>query len=339
MSKTRPTNWGDLARMIGTTIAILIVAFVYLFIKDPYGRWGFRSSNQVPNLSERELLVSRALDPQFDSAIVGNSTSIPMQPEVLDRLTGHHFVSLSMSGSQSPVALTAAAFFLHHHPRAKVLIVALDDSWCTKGANVDETHPFPDWLWGNAVQYLIGLASRLSWETISVARAQPGGNRIDGYHPYDETFREHGFNDIEMVKEKLDKAKRPTEARYPPPYQFEPPEALRDFIANSPDDVTFVLFWTPRYISIQPIEHSSAAAADAACKQQVAGFASSRVRIVDWSGLRPENLDPANFYETNHYRDTMALKIEHEIAESVKEQSLRSTVCPVCPRPSPRNYR
>jgi hypothetical protein len=312
--ESRSANWMDLARFIGATLTILVAVFVYLFVEDPYGRWGFRSSSQIPNLAERELMVSRAMDPQFDSAIVGNSTS----REVLDRLTGDHFVSLSMSGSQSPVALTAASFFLRHHLRAKVLIVALDDSWCTKGDDVDEIHPFPDWLWGNRLEYLAGLSTHLSWETIRAAHAKSGANRIDGYHPYDDAFREHGFNDIEVVKSRLDQAKRPVEARYSPPYHFDPPEKLRDLIANSPGNVTFILLWTPRYLSIIPMERSAATVADAACKQQVAKLAAPRVRIVDWSGPRPENLDPSNFYETNHYRDALALKIENEIADSLR---------------------
>lgn len=319
MQENRPATWIDLARFLGATLAILAAVFVYLFVKDPYGRWGYRSSAQMPNLGERELLVSRALDPQFDAAIVGNSTSIPMQPEILDRLTGYRFVSLSMSGSQSPVALTAATFFLRHHPLAKVVIIALDDSWCTEGDDVDETHPFPDWLWGNGAQYIFGLATHLSWDTIRVALTEREHNRLDGYHPYDETFREHGFDDIKMVKHKLDMAKRPIETRYSPPYLFDPPQALSKFIRSAPDRVTFVLFWTPRYISIQPLEHSAAAAADAACKQQVAKLASSRARIVDWSGLRPENLDPSNFYETNHYRDKLAIKIEQEISQKLAD--------------------
>lgn len=319
MQESRPTTWMDLVRFLGVVAGILFVVFVYLFFKDPYGRWGYRSSAEMPNLGERELLVSRALDPQFDAAIVGNSTSIPMQPEVLDRLTGYRFVSLSMSGSQSPAALTAATFFLRHHPLAKVVIIGLDDSWCTQGDDVEETHPFPYWLWGNDAQYLFGLATHLSWDTIRVARTEREHNRIDGYHPYDEAFHEHGFDDVEMVRAKLDKAKRPVQSFYLPPYRFEPPESLRGLLASAPDSVTFVLLWTPRYISIQPVEHSTAAAVDAACKQQVAELASPRVRIIDWSRRRQEDLDPANFYETNHYRETLAIKIEQEIAEAIRD--------------------
>jgi hypothetical protein len=57
MQKERPYSWTDLARFLSAVFAILATVYVYLFIKDPYGRWGFRSSSQVSNLAERELLV------------------------------------------------------------------------------------------------------------------------------------------------------------------------------------------------------------------------------------------------------------------------------------------
>jgi hypothetical protein len=316
MSKTRPANWGDLAHVIGGTVAILAAAFAYLLISDPYGRLGIRPSAKIPNLAERELAVSRALDRQFDSAIVGNSTTIPMQPEVLDRLTGRRFVSLSMSGSGPRVALAAARLFLRHHPNAKTVIIGLDDGWCTNGADFDEGHPFPSWLYGSDLKYLAWLAMHTSWETLKVARAQAGSNRLDGYHPYDDAFRGHGFNDPEVVLKRLNRATRPVQARYSAPYRFEPPEMIRDLIAETPD-ISFILFWTPRYLTLLPIEGTSAAEADGACKRQVEELTGPNVRIVDWSGPRPENLDPANFYEPNHYRDTLALKIEVEIASAL----------------------
>jgi hypothetical protein len=323
----RQLSWRDFFRVFCGAAAASAVVYVYVLYKDPYGRLGIRSSTQSLNLPERELMVTRALDPQFDSAIVGNSTSLPMQPAVLNHLTGYHFVSLSMSGSQSPAALVAARFFLDHHANAKLLIIALDDSWCTNGADADEQRPFPFWLYGGRLDYLIGMAANLSLEMVRTARStEHGDNRIDGYHPYDEVFRAHDFNNIDVVKEHLNRAKRPTQARYPAPYRFEPPERLRQLIADAPG-VTFILLWTPRYLSILPVEGTSAAEADSACKRQVAEL-SSRAHVVNWSGPRPENLDPANFYEPNHYRDTLAIRIEEDIAQAIKDDHGRGDRTP-----------
>ena len=134
----------------------------------------------VPNVPVRDLMVSRAMEaPLSISAIFGNSTSIPMQPAALNRLTGHRFVSLSMSGSQAPAALTAARFFLRYHPSAAALIVALDDSWCTKATDVAEARPFPVGLDGSDFDYIIGLFGHASWEFVELARAERGGNSLE----------------------------------------------------------------------------------------------------------------------------------------------------------------
>lgn len=314
------------AKAAASAIFIILAFVCVVFLKDPYGRWGWRSSDRVANLAERTLMVSRALDLSFNAAIVGNSTSIPMQPEVLDRLTGLKFVSLSMSGSQAPAAITTAIFFLHHHPQAKALVVALDDSWCTNGKDVAELRPFPFWLYSDDLSYLFGLFTHASFTMLRESFAHPGLLRLDGYHPYDQIFREHGYTDLALVVARLDKTKRPTAARYPQPYIFEPPNLLKQMIEQTPERVRFIIFWTPRYISIIPETNSPASQQDAACKGQVADVIAthSNATVIDWSEDSPENRDPVNFYETNHYRDSLAVLIERDIASKLVRKTLQT---------------
>jgi hypothetical protein len=70
--------------------------------------------------------------------------------------------------------------------------MGLDIGWCANGVDVEETYPFPDWLWGSDLDYLFGLSTHLSWSCIDAARAQASSSALDGYHPYDDVFREHG---------------------------------------------------------------------------------------------------------------------------------------------------
>lgn len=267
-------------------------------------------------------MVTRAMDATFNSAVVGNSTSIPLQPESLDSLTGLKFVSLSMSGSGPLAAIAVARFFLRRHANAKTIVVAMDDGWCSDIVDTREGHPFPFWLYQTDFQYWIGLFTNASKELLISAFDGPerGSNRLDGYHPYDALFRANGYDDIEYIKSLLDKPKRPTDARYGAPYHFYPPKLLKALIDEAPN-ASFVLFWTPRYVSIIPQPNSTAAGADAACKAAVGNIFPDRpnVAIVDWSEERPENADPANFYETNHYRDSLARIIEIEIAAALRK--------------------
>jgi hypothetical protein len=322
--RSQRNSWGPVFHFLGAALVFYSIAVVAIAVSDPYGRLGRRTSRQIPNLSERPWKVSLALDQSFDSAVVGNSASIPMQPEILDRLTGSKFVSLSISGSGAPAALTIAKFFLDHHPTAKTLIVGMDDSWCRTASGMAEGVPFPFWLYDTLPAYFLGLFTNASFDMLreSYLLEARNGFRFDGYHPYDDAFIEHGFNDIDVVLKRLNRAERPTQPipPVPLPYIFEPPILLERRIAETPS-TTFVLFWTPRYITLLPIPVTPADAADKACKKQVAELAMqhSNVRIVDWSEDRPENRDPENFYEANHYRDTLAIKIENEIANALKD--------------------
>ena len=314
--------WRFLANAFAWAALSYVAAVAALFIMDPYGRSGLRPSDKISNLPERLLMVSRAMDPAFDAAIVGNSTSMPLQPEALDSLTDRHFVSLSMSGSQSPAAIATARFFLRQHPSARDIVIALDDSWCTRGADVDETHPFPFWLYKNNISYVMGLLANASTSMFAVGISEPGNNRIDGYHPYDETFRRNNAADTDRIRDRINRLSRPTQARYAPPFRFEPPVALGHLIEEFDQSTDFILLWTPRYITLIPAPNTSAAEADHACKLQVNNLFAQRknVRIVDWSGSdHPENLDPENFYETNHYRNTIAALIERDIASSIQD--------------------
>lgn len=320
MPKAQPFAVKDLVQLLGAITLAFSAIVVTLYVKDPYGRAGIRPSSQVPDLGERESMVSRARDPAFDSAIVGNSTSIPMRPEILNKLTDRRFVSLSISGSGAPVALSVARFFLRYHASAQILILALDDTWCRGAQDMAEGRPFPFWLYGNDLDYLAGLYTNASFEMLHVALyGKPGGLRSDGYHPYDEAFIGHHYDNVDATRGRMDRLTRPTGTSRSRPFTSVPLVLLDELIAATPA-VTFVLFWTPRYIRIIPQPNTPAAEADAVCKQQSAALTEkyANVRLVNWALDRPENRDPANFYEANHYRNELALTIQHEIAQALK---------------------
>jgi len=321
MPNARPFTVKDLVHLLGAIALVFSAVVVALYVKDPYGRAGIRPSSQVPNLGERELMVSRARDPSFDSAIVGNSTSIPMQPEILDKLTDRKFVSLSISGAGAPVALAVVRFFLRYHHSARTLIVALDDTWCRNARDMAEGRPFPFWLYGNNLSYIAGLYANASFEMLDLSLyAQRSGLRPDGYHPYDEAFIGHHYDDVDATRARMDRLTRPARSSQSRPFTSVPLVLLEELFATAPT-VTFVQLWTPRYISIIPLPGTPAAEMDDACKQQSVALTEKygNVRLVNWAFDSPENRNPANFYEANHYRNELALRIQHEIAHVLKD--------------------
>ncbi|MET4716110.1 hypothetical protein ABIF63_000213 [Bradyrhizobium japonicum] len=76
---------------------------------------------------------------------------------------------------------------------------------------------------------------------------------------------------------------------------------LAKMIGATQQSATIVLLWTARYLTLRPIEGTPAEAGDKECKKQVEQLSGTRVRVVDWSGPRPEN-SAGDYYGPNHYR-------------------------------------
>ncbi|WP_161500048.1 hypothetical protein [Bradyrhizobium sp. AC87j1] len=139
----------------------LLGAFATVVALDPFGRLRLSKSEDVGYNEERPAMVSRAIDPRFNSVIIGNSASMPLMPQSLSKLTGQHFVTLSISGSGAPASIATMKFFLAHHEDARIVVVGLlPETWC--GANNSERRPFPFWLYSSLPHYLWGLAGATS---------------------------------------------------------------------------------------------------------------------------------------------------------------------------------
>jgi hypothetical protein len=311
-------------------VAGLLAAFAVAVVLDPFGRLGFHKSDTIGFKEERPSMVSRAIDPRFDSAIIGNSTSMPLMPQNLDRLTGQRFVSLSISGSDAPASLATMKFFLAHHPDAKIVLVALlSETWC--GPTFSEHRTFPFWLYSSLSDYFSGLAKNTSIELFrttlaNLVRMRTPGNKpyigIDGYHTYGGPFEQPSYNDIEFVRSRLDRGSKPEQSPNPG-NQFPAIQRLAEAIAR-PSPTFYVLVWTPRYINYTPAPGSAADQTDRACKADLKQLMTSypNVAIIDWSEAdRPENNDPANFFDPIHYRRKLADRIEESVRDAIRTLS------------------
>ena len=84
-----------------------------VLVVDPYdsGRLGLLGIEGVDDASPRTANASRARDPQFDSAVIGNSTGQLLKPSELSRLTGLRFVQLYRARHRPARAARHAGFF------------------------------------------------------------------------------------------------------------------------------------------------------------------------------------------------------------------------------------
>jgi hypothetical protein len=307
------SSWSNfLTWMAGGCALGLAVAFGVLVVIDPYGRLGIKKSREITFGVERLIKVTRALDPEFDSAIIGNSTSIALAPEHLTRLTGRKFVSLSISGTGPDASLSVARLFVDNHPNARTMVFGLDDTWCRKPG---EGRPFPFWLYSSTSRYLLGLVTETSmslllsrWDTLE---EQPR----DGTQSYETGFIANGYGNVDLIRKNLAR-ERYTAAEL----SLIPTNRLAEFVKSAPRPLSFVLLWTPRYINFVPAPGSQADQADRTCKASLAAALSGgrNVAIIDAAGEdRPENSDPANFFDFIHYRRSLGDLLEYEIAAAI----------------------
>ena len=272
--------------------------------------------------------VGRGRDPQFDSAIFGNSTAQLLEPERLDRLVGDRFVSLIVPGSGPVEQLVTLEYFLRHHAdRARTLIVAMDMSWCypdRKFSRDELLHPFPFWLYeGDRLDYaahvatIEGMGLSLRKLSILLGRAPPR-ERDDGYRNF-ELGRMWQIDEAWKRLEEKGRAQWMTDADTKSIDHFAALDALDRVIAGLPEQIRVVLLFTPYFHGALPERGGPTERRIDGCKARTARIADMRSSVYrDFLQANAMTREAANFWDSTHYRIHIARLIENEIAAALK---------------------
>src|SRR5215218_484508 len=186
-------EWGRWLATFCGTLAVaggLLLALIY--VVDPYDSgFGLLGIRGVDDASPRTANASRARDPQFDAAVIGNSTGQLLKPSELSALTGKSFVQLTVPGTGPREQLAIMDFFLRQHARPGALVIVTDASWCQRDAALPMRHPFPFWLYGDStVDYVSRLFStralRLTLRRLLVGLGLRPRSAPDGYWDYEK---------------------------------------------------------------------------------------------------------------------------------------------------------
>ena len=313
--------WGRwLATFLGALALGAALVFALVLIVDPYdsGRVGLTGIKGVNDASPRTSNASRARDPQFDSAIIGNSTGQMVKPAELSRLTGLRFVQLTVPGTGPREQLAVLDFFLRQHRQVGALVIVTDESWCARDRALPQQHPFPYWLYGESDIDFLGrlFSSRalsLTWRRILLGLGLRQRSAPDGYWDYEA-----------LGPREFQPAIVPRDDGGPAPAKVSedfPGVALLDVaIRKLPPDLPVVLFVPPAYATMLPKPGSRAAAEEQACaaalRKVVAGRPHSN--FIDYRVDNALTRDRANFMDFGHYRAPIARRIEQGIAESIR---------------------
>jgi hypothetical protein len=311
-------DWRSFSALLLAAAAGLFVALVAaLAVIDPYdtGRPGILRARGVHEQYPLTANASRARDPRFDAAVIGNSHVQMLRPDRLDALTGLRFVSLIMPATYPPEQLDVLRWFQMNraHP-ARAVAIGMDRFWC-----LHETAPnarFPAWLYAEDFpSYLAGLVRYRSLEAaaarIRLLRTGKGGARPDGYWDYGPDYAQRGLAAEEPSRRKL--ATRP-EDPFNPTGEFPPLDRLRVALSGLPPETAVLLVRPPVYRTALPEPGSVREQAARSCRAKMEEVAASRPRtaLVDLVGRYAD--DPADYYDHAHYRESLARRVEQDVA-------------------------
>jgi hypothetical protein len=317
-----PIVWG---RWLGVFLGALALGaaaiFAFVLAIDPYdsGRVGMLGIRGVDDASPRTANASRARDPQFDSAVIGNSTGQLLKPSELSALTGKRFVQLTVPGTGPREQLAIVDFFVRQHPKVGALVVVTDASWCQRDPALRMQHPFPFWLYGDStLDYVRRLFStralRLGLRRIMVGVGLRKRSAPDGYWDYEK----EGPAELAPVIASHDDDGGSAPAQVSENF---PAVALLDgAIRKLAPDVPVVLVVPPSFAPTLPRPGTFAAAEAQACNGVLRKLVANRPNsnFINYHVDTPLTRDRANFMDLGHYRAPVARKMEQGIAESIR---------------------
>ena len=270
----------------------------------------------------RYAFPALARKPQFDSMILGTSTSRLLRPAALDPLFEAHFVNLAMNSATAYEEWRLGKVFLRAHPAAKVALIGLDIVWCGTGETVEKYTPrvFPEWmydddLWrGYLEQFDLYALEQAGIQFAELTGLRPPRYGRDGYTdflPDDSLYdlaraRGHLYPDGDRSLRPVVPAIAMSEAERRS-LRFPTHPLLQDLLAAMPQALKLVYF-VPYHIAVQPRPGSREAVAWQECKARVAAIAAGapRTRLVDFMVQSPVTREDANYWDSLHYRLAIA---------------------------------
>jgi hypothetical protein len=308
----------------------LALVWVFLLLVDPYdsGRFSPLPQSASFDANARTADASRGRNIAFDSAIIGNSTAIALDPARLSELAGDkmRFVQLSIVKSGPREQLTVLRWFISHHTKIGAVVLVADHTWCSADESALPA-PFPFWLYGSNAEYLRHLLSwhslELSFRRIRLALGlHAPARRLDGYWDYEgENMR--AFPQPPPTARDAENS-APDEVGEPVlgPQTFPYINRLTETVADLPPSSAFVLVVPPMFSSALPPPHSLAAARMAQCNAALARAATNRTGglFLNFAADKMDR-DPTNFIDAIHYRAKLARHMEKSIAAAMAEGS------------------
>lgn len=314
-------GWNRCLRaFLGTLGISAALLFAFLLAVDPYdsGKFGFLGIDGMADRNSVTANASRVRDQNFDSAIIGNSTALLLNPNPLSEATGFRFVQLSVVGGSPREELAVLDSFLRHHPRPGALVFVTDPWWCEHDQR-EKPRPFPYWLYGDSSLVYAGhlfnsAAIEHAFQRLAIGlglhrRADPSGTfNPDDVWPTGQFFEKAPPKDPPPAETEAGRSILPEVAK------------LEAVVRQLPVDVPVVILAPPTYAPTVPQVGSAVAVDREACNAALRRIVTGRPHsnFIDYRVDNALTRDRGNFLDFIHYRPLIAAKILDGIAASIR---------------------
>lgn len=321
-----------LIALAGALIPPLLL-YALILIVDPYDSVPFSPHwDRHPVRGDHRHWNAKLLkQPEFDSAVIGTSSSMLLKPAELNQAFGGSFVNLSMPAATPFEQLRILELFRFYHAKPGTLVVGVDTLWCHPDGQRQFTNDvlrraFPAWLYDtNPWNDLPPLNKTTLKAAYDQARALAGiftpyARWTDGYEDLTQTL--HRRNDPESIRKRIYEGpqggvlwRNPV---HPPETTYPDLDRLGDALASLPEQTMKILFFSPYHHFHQPRPGTEQEDLWNGCKVKAARLA-ERVRnliVVDFLFRSSITMDDSHYIDGYHYNKAIATRLAQWLHES-----------------------
>ena len=324
--------------MLTTAAVLFVVLYTAVVVVDPYDTlWLSPPLNRAPiTTNQRFSYPAIARNPQFDSVVVGTSTTRLLRPAKLDEVLGASFANLSLNSGTAYEQSQIFELFARHHPDARTAIFGVDIVWCETGQDYTDFtfRAFPPWLYDedatNDFMHLFNfptleqagrqLAFLLGWREMKYGR--------DGYENFLPPMTDY---DLARVRQSIygDAGRRPRTPVTPPVALGEAQRAalnfpthvlMRQMLSALPQRTRKVMIFVPYHHFAQPAPGSRGAAVWRECKRRLSDIAGEfeNTHVLDFMIASDITLRDENYWDNLHTTIEIAGRVAELITEAVR---------------------
>lgn len=320
---------------LGGLAGLLAVALGFVLLMNPYGHlpWHVLGKHAIMDINQRYQYPAIVRSAEFDSAVIGTSTSRLLDPDYLNARLGGSFANLAMNDARPWEQYRLARLFLRHQPNLKTLVIGLDWNWCEEAADINRVtaRGFPEWLYddnrSNDWYFLLNprtveLAGRLAAHRLGLKPVRIPFNGFEVFVP-----PEGSYDPLKVEKLLWAGRVKQIEPQVPAyvataqdlrAWRFPALPWLEEVLAATPADARRILAFMPVHVSRQPVPGSDGAARDRLCKTRVADIADRQAAVViDFGIASGITTRDANYWDNMHYRLPIAYRVVDSIARAL----------------------